>query len=151
MNNVLDNILTLLANNNYSEADLKLEEELSKKNIDLELKEKYRRLRTFVAEKTLKRKGFRNDVFIYLIGALEYYKDKKEDEIKKVAFEIGQLADKGFHINEPDAIIEIKSLGKKISHLQALCYMYAGFKIFEPELDIGIDFKNEFEQAKRFI
>ncbi len=144
-----ENILKLLADNEIDKADLELENMLNTEN-DKESIEKIKTFRTFIANKILKESGFRSDVLYYLVGALKYYAGKTKEEIQKVAFEIGQKGADGFNINDNESMIEIKALGRNLSHLQAICYMYAGFKLFEPKLDIGIDLIEEFEQAKIF-
>ncbi|HOV12694.1 MAG TPA: hypothetical protein PK771_00245 [Spirochaetota bacterium] len=147
MINNFEDILKLLAESETVKADTELERMLTFEK-DEKIIEKIKSFRTFIANKILKESGFRSDVLYYLVGALNYYKGKSKQEIQKVAFEIGQKGADGLNINDNESQIEIKALGKKLSHLQAICYMYAGFKLFEPKLDIGIDLKDEFEQAK---
>lgn len=149
MINKFENVLKLIAEKEYEKADENLGEMLNISS-DKEEKEKIKTYRTFIANKLIKETGFRADVFFYLTGALNYYNDKTTEQIKKVSFEIGIKAEEGFEINNPKAEVEIKALGKTMSHLQAICYMYAGFKTFEPTMNIGVDFKEEWEEAVRF-
>lgn len=144
-----ESILKLLADNETDKADLELGNMIKSEN-DKEAIEKIKSFRTFIASKVLKESGFRSDCLYYLVGALNYYKGKTKEEIQKVAFEIGQKGADGLNINDNESMIEIKALGRNLSHLQAICYMYAGFKLFELNLDIGIDLIEEYEQAKIF-
>lgn len=55
----------------------------------------------------------------------------------------------GFKIGEPDIKYTIESLGKECSGLQMVCYMYAGFQIIDPSLDVGFDLAKEYKMAKQ--
>lgn len=122
MINNFENILKLLADNETDKADLELEEML-KSETAKEVIEKIKTFRTFIANKIFKESGFRSDCLYYLVGALNYYKGKTTQEIQKVSFEIGQKGADGLNINDNESMIEIKALGRNLSHLQAICWI----------------------------
>ncbi len=143
-------VLDLIVTKKYTSADKLLENMLNIEK-DKDAVEKIKSFRTMIANKIMKEdSGFRSDAMYYLVGALEYYKGKSKPEIQAVAFEIGKRGDNGLDINDPEAMIKIDALGKTISHLQAICYMYAGFKLLDPQLNIGVDFKDEWKMAEMF-
>lgn len=108
-----------------------------------EAKDPARDYLTKIAEKTLKKDGFRVDAVMYLVSAINLFKTMDLEGIKTIAFEIATLAQNGLDINDPKKTYRIPALqGKEISGLCALCYMYVGFQKIEPSLDPGIDLKD---------
>jgi len=86
---------------------------------------------------------------MYIVDALQYFEDKSIDKIRKVGFEIGMLGRSGIDTDNPDKKYSLKSIpGKTFSGRHLLAYMYTAFKEFEPDMDTGIDFEQEYEQAK---
>ena len=83
MDEQLAPIITLLSENKFDEADLQLEELLNTK-ISADLKEKVKKLRSFIAQKNLKKEGLRIDAVFYILGAMQYYKKKKNRKFKKL-------------------------------------------------------------------
>ncbi|NLD51239.1 MAG: tetratricopeptide repeat protein [Clostridiaceae bacterium] len=117
-----------------------------------EAKDPAREYLTKIAEKTLKNKGFRLDAVMYLVSAMNMFKKLELEEIRKITFEVASIGQRGFDINNPDTTYRIMSLeGKEVSGLCAVCYMYAGFKIIDPALEVGIDLSEEYEQARKLI
>ncbi len=113
-----------------------------------EVKDPAREYLTKIAAKTLKKDGFRVDAVMYLVSAINLYKNMDLEGIKKVAFEIATLGQNGFDINDPKKTYKVPALqGNEISGLCAICYMYVGFKKIDPSLDTGIDLADEFNQA----
>jgi len=145
----LDDVLNLMVDKKYDSADKLLANMLTTEK-DADNVEKIKTFRRLIANKILKENNqFRSDAMYYLIAAKEYFKDKSKAEIQKVAFEVGKIAEvTGLDINNIDARVKVDSLGKTISHLQAICYMYAGFKQLDPLLDIGVDFSEEWNMAE---
>ncbi|MCU7550394.1 tetratricopeptide repeat protein [Chitinophagaceae bacterium LB-8] len=84
----------------------------------------------------------------YMIGALQYFKDKPKEAIQKVAFEIAGLGALGINPSDKDARTSLASVpGKSFSNLQMLAWMYVSFQQINPDLDTGLDFKNEYNIA----
>jgi len=104
-------------------------------------------LRRKIAEINLKSSGFRTDVMFYCIGALEHFKNLDKKEVKDISFEIGLKGQEGLDIFNPEKKHELKSMKGEFTGLQLISYMYVGFKNFAPEVDIGMDFSEEFKAA----
>src|SRR5699024_436475 len=89
---------------------------------------------------------------MYIVDALQYFEDKDTDEIRKVGFEIGMLGRSGIDTDDPAKKYSLKAIpGKKFSGRHLLAYMYTAFKEFKPEVDTGIDFEEEYKQAKELF
>ncbi|MDA8104397.1 MAG: hypothetical protein M0Z71_03365 [Nitrospiraceae bacterium] len=71
-------------------------------------------------------------------------------EIQKVGFEIGLLGQQGIDPANHEKKYTLKSIpGKEFTGLQLLAYMYAAFQVIDPFLDTGLNFKKEYEAAKK--
>jgi tetratricopeptide (TPR) repeat protein len=89
---------------------------------------------------------------MYIVDALQYFEDKSIDEIRKVGFEIGMLGRSGIDTDNPDKKFSLNTIpGKTFSGRHLLAYMYTAFKEFEPDMDTGIDFEEEYEKAKELL
>ena len=87
---------------------------------------------------------------MYCLSALQHFEDMELAEIQKVGFEIGLLGQQGIDPTNPDKKYTLKSIpGKEFTGLQLLAYMYAAFQVIDPFLDTGLDFKKEYEAAKK--
>jgi tetratricopeptide (TPR) repeat protein len=100
-----------------------------------------------IAEINLKAKGFRADAMFYCLSALQFFKDKTLEQVKQVAFEISMKGRQGMDINKPDKKYTLDSMGGSFTGLQLVSYMYVGFKMIDPKLDIGVDLSEEYKQA----
>lgn len=89
---------------------------------------------------------------MYIVDALQYFEGKSTDEIRKVGFEIGMLGRNGIDADTPEKKYSLNSItGKKFSGRHLLAYMYTAFQKFDPDVDTGIDFDEEYEQAKELF
>jgi tetratricopeptide (TPR) repeat protein len=104
-------------------------------------------LRRQIAEINLKAKGFRPDAMFYCLSALQFFKDKTTEQVRQVAFEIGMRGKQGLDINNPDKKYTLDSMGGSFTGLQLVSYMYVGFKMIDPKLNIGLDLSEEYKQA----
>ena len=100
-----------------------------------------------IAEINLKAKGFRPDAMFYCLSALQFFKDKTLEQVKQVAFEIGMKGRQGMDINNPNTKYTLDSMDGSFTGLQLVSYMYVGFKIIDPKLDVGLDLSEEYQQA----
>jgi tetratricopeptide (TPR) repeat protein len=100
-----------------------------------------------IAFKTLKSHGPRMDVVFYILSALEIFKGKSTQKVKDISFEIGMLGRQGLEINNPTKKFTLRTLPGEFTALQLVSMMYTGFKQFEPNLDIGMDFSEEYSLA----
>ena len=89
-------------------------------------------------------------VTMYCLSALQHFEGMELAEIQKVGFEIGLLGQQGIDPSNHDKKYTLKSIpGKEFTGLQLLAYMYAAFQVIDPFLDTGLDFKKEYEVAKK--
>ena len=95
----------------------------------------------------LKAEGLRPDVVMYCLAALERFEDMSESEVQEVAFEIAMLGQSGLDIHNPEKTYQIESLPGEFTGLQLLSYMYVGFQIVNPSVDLGADLSDEYEAA----
>lgn len=96
---------------------------------------------------TLKAEGLRPDVVMYCMAALEKFEDMDRSQIQEIAFEIATLGQSGLEIHNPSKTYRLESLPGEYTGLQLLSYMYVGFQIIDPSVDIGADFSDEYQAA----
>lgn len=91
-------------------------------------------------------------VVMYCLSALQYIKDKAAQEIKQLGFEIAMMGRQGFNTNNAEKIYHFANVpGKDFSGLEALAWMYTTWQQIDNAVDIGADFKKEYELAKELI
>jgi tetratricopeptide (TPR) repeat protein len=100
-----------------------------------------------IAEIKLKAKGFRADAMFYCLSALQFFKDKAQEQVKQIAFEIGMKGRQGLDINNPGKKYTLDSMDGYFTGLQLVSYMYVGFKMIDTKLDVGLDLSEEYKQA----
>lgn len=89
-------------------------------------------------------------VTMYCLSALQHFEGMELNEIQKVGFEIGLLGQQGIDPSNHDKKYTLKSIpGKEFTGLQLLAYMFSAFQVIDPFLDTGLDFKKEYEAAKK--
>jgi tetratricopeptide (TPR) repeat protein len=109
-----------------------------------------REARTKLAQKNLRANvpgGFRPDVMMYIMGALDTFDKIGSRKRQEVALEIALLGQRGLDINDPEQKYSLKTLPGKYSGLHLLAFMYTAFKQIDPTLDSGADFSQEYEMA----
>lgn len=107
---------------------------------------------TKIAEKSFKNSGVRVDAVMFLVSAINIYKQLNPEEIKRITFEIATIGDNGLDINNSNKKYKIPSLdNREMSGLSAICFMYVGFKIIDSTVDIGIDLSPEYTQALKLV
>ncbi len=102
-----------------------------------------------IAITSLKSKGFRMDVVMYMLSALKLFKKESENKVREIAFEIALIGTSGLDINNPDKKYTINGLPGVFTGLQLVSYMYVGFKKIASEQDIGVDFSKEYDMASK--
>jgi tetratricopeptide (TPR) repeat protein len=118
-----------------------------------DLAELARKDRSSLANRTMRTAvggDLRTDVVFYIADALERFEKMGPSKAKTVTFEIAMLGRNGLDINDPAQKYTLRSLGGNFSGLQLTAWMYVGLKMLDPNLDPGIDFSKEHEEAKRF-
>jgi Flp pilus assembly protein TadD len=89
-------------------------------------------------------------IVMFMVDALKYFKDKAAEDIKQTALEIAMLGTMGIDPNKKEYIIS-SIAGKRFSGNQVLAYYYVSWAIAMPEQveHLGLDFKTEYEMAKK--
>lgn len=91
-------------------------------------------------------------VVMYCLSALQYIKDKSPQEIKQIGFEIAMMGRQGFNTNNSEKIYHFANVPRKdFSGLEALAWMPTTWQQIDNTVDIGADFKKEYELAKELI
>ena len=103
--------------------------------------------RSRVGVDTLKAEGLRPDVVMYCMAALEKFEDMDRTQVREIAFEIAMLGQSGLEIHNPQKTYRLESLPGEYTGLQLLSYMYIGFQIVDPSVDIGADLSDEYQAA----
>ena len=87
-------------------------------------------------------------VVMFMVDALEYFKDKSKEEIKEMAMEIAMQGTQGFNPESKNYRIS-KIKGKQFSGYHILAYYYVSWALAIPEMlaDLGMPFDNEFKIA----
>jgi len=104
-----------------------------------------------IAVKSLKSSGPRMDVVFYMISALKMLKDKPQEKVQDISFEIALLGRQGFEINDPTKKFSLSTLPGEFSALQLVSIMYVGFQQIDPSLDLGMDFTDEYNLALNMV
>ena len=101
-------------------------------------------------QKHQKEMGTNMAIVMFMVDALKYFKDKAVEDIKQTALEIAMLGTMGIDPNKKDYIIS-SITGKRFSGNQVLAYYYVSWTLAMPEQvqHLGLDFKKEFEMAKK--
>lgn len=89
----------------------------------------------------------RPDAVMYCLGAMERFDGMPMGEVKKISMEIAVLGMSGLDVNDPSPKYTVSSLEGQFSGLHLLCIEYVGFKMFEPNLDLGFDLSAEYQKA----
>jgi tetratricopeptide (TPR) repeat protein len=91
-------------------------------------------------------------VVMYCLAALQLFEGKDESYVKEITFEIALLGSYGLNLDDKVKQYSLKSIpDKKFTALQLLAYEYVGFQIIDPSVDAGLDFNQEYENAKQLF
>lgn len=91
-------------------------------------------------------------VTMYMVGALDYFADMPQDEIKKIAMEIATIGMTGIDPNKDG--YQIPSIeGSSFSGYKTLAYYYVSWALAIPEMlsKLQMPFDKEYELAKQMI
>jgi hypothetical protein len=80
---------------------------------------------------------------------MKQFSQMSKEDVQKVGFEIATVGMNGINVNDPKSQYRLRTLSGTFSGLQLLCYEYAAFKQFAPNMDIGFDLAREYEEASR--
>ena len=123
-------------------------EKIIVQNVDDEFDNLSKNLQRQIAERIFSKDGIRIDAVYYCLGALEKFNEMSYTQIQGITFEISMLGRSGLDPSDSNTRYELSSIPGDFSALQLLCFMYVGFKILKPEIDIGFDLSKEYSAAK---
>lgn len=88
-------------------------------------------------------------VVMFMVDALQYFKGKNQEQVKKIAFEIAILGDQGF-FPEQDGYQVASMPDKTFSGYHILAYFYVSWAIAMPEAlqELKLPFDKEYAMAK---
>ena len=89
----------------------------------------------------------RPDVMMYIADALDTFDKVGTIKTREIAFEVALKGQDGLDINDSTQKYTLTTLAGNFSALNLVAIMYAGFKVLDPALDAGIDFKAEYDAA----
>ena len=109
-----------------------------------------RQERTRIAHKNLRGAtsgGVRLDVMMYILGALNTFKEVGVKKRQEITFEVAIKGRSGLDINDPTQKYTLKTLPGKFSGLHLVAIMHVGFKQIDPTMNSGADFDAEYDAA----
>ncbi|WP_291097643.1 MULTISPECIES: tetratricopeptide repeat protein [unclassified Flavobacterium] len=94
--------------------------------------------------------GINMAIVMFMVEALNHFKEKNTEDIKQAAFELAMLGTQGIDPNKKDYII-LSINNKRFSGNQVLAFYYVSWALAMPEQvqHLGLDFGKEFEMAKK--
>ena len=134
---------------NLAQADL-LFKQFIEAQPDHPLAEEARTIRTEYAQQGVKAQGlggFRPDVMMYILGALEDFATKSPQYRHRVAVEIAVLGRTGLDVHSSDKKYRLTTKPGAFSGLELLATMYTAFRQIDPTLPTGADFSAEYAHA----
>lgn len=136
----------------FKQEDWSESSEYLKKIIDQEIDDDIDRrakdLQREIAHKSFSKDGLRMDAVYYCLGALETYDEMSFGQIEDTVFEIAFMAKNGLDPSDHTTTHPLSVIEGEFTALQLLCFMYVGFKIVKPEVDIGFDLSPEYRAAQ---
>ena len=123
-------------------------ESIEKDPFDVETKNPYKEREMDKFQKTQEEIGTNMAVLMFMVDALQYFKDKKIEDIKKIAFEIAMYGTQGFRPDKLDYTIPSMP-GKIFSGYHILAYYYVSWKLAIPEMvsQLQLPYESEYELA----
>jgi len=126
--------------------------EYLRKIIDQEIDDEFdqlsKDLQRDIAQKSFSQDGLRMDAVYYCLGALETYDKMSFTQIQRITFEVSMLGRSGLDPSDSKTTYPLSSIPGEFTALHLLCFMYVGFKILKPEIDIGFDLSKEYSLAR---
>ena len=118
---------------------------------DSELAEHCRNDRSRIAQARFRANAggqVRMDAVMYCLGALRTFAQRSKEDVRAVAFEIAMLGMQGLDVNDPAQKYRLRSLPGQFSGLHLVAIEYVGFKIVDPNVDLGFDLSQEYQHAQ---
>ncbi|WP_282055665.1 tetratricopeptide repeat protein [Maribacter luteus] len=149
----LDGYFDLISETKYrnqSIDDVMAEVNLDPFNLDDDDPSKERKMRSFI--KNHSKEELNLPVAMYMVGALEFYRNMTKDQVKKIAFEFATLGMSGIDPEKDN--YEVPSIpNKKFTGYKALAFYYTSWALGIPEMlsQLQMPFDKEYEVANSFL
>ena len=101
-----------------------------------------------IAHSSFKTKAPRMDAVMYCLAALEKFSEMPIQDVHRITSEIALLGRNGLSVDDPNRTYKLDSMPGEFTGLQLVSYMYVGFQMIEPSMDIGFDLSAEYQTAK---
>jgi tetratricopeptide (TPR) repeat protein len=95
--------------------------------------------------------GLRTDAVFYCLDAMKKFRELGTVKTRAVVYEIAVLGRSGLDIHDTAQRYTLNSLPGRFSGMQLVCLMYTGSRLIQPDLDCGIDFSKEYEEAEKLF
>ncbi|UFX83352.1 tetratricopeptide repeat protein [Candidatus Absconditicoccus praedator] len=139
------------SSNDFEVTDKKDEEPIEYENVDNFKSDYFDIIKDYKDKGKIDESEINMAIVMYCVGAIQYLENLDFEKIKEIAFEIGMKGAGGISYGD-DTQYELKSIpGKKFTGYQLLAYMYVSWKIIEPTMDVGLDYSQEYELAKKIL
>lgn len=139
--------LVLFHQKKFSQSSEYLEKIIAQ-NFDDEFDNLSKDLQREITGKVFLKDGLRMDAVYYCLAALERFDEMSFTQIQRIAFEIATLGKGGLDPSDPKTTYKVSDIPGDFTALQLLSFMYVGFKLLKPEIDIGFDLSKEYSAAK---
>jgi tetratricopeptide (TPR) repeat protein len=93
----------------------------------------------------------RMDAVMYLVGAIEKFRNLDRLKVQEIGFEIAMKGQRGLDVNDPTQKYSLSTLSGNFSGLHLMCFMFAAFKVLDPTVDIGFDLSKEYGVAQSMV
>jgi tetratricopeptide (TPR) repeat protein len=147
----LDNFFELINEDDYRNKRTSVEgllESVENDPFGVESTDIYKRREEEKFQKSQKEIGTNMAVVMFMIDALNYFKNMPNEDIKKIAFEIAMLGTQGFSPDKKGYKVNLIP-GKEFSGYHILAYYYVSWKLAIPEMvsQLNLPYENEYELA----
>lgn len=102
-----------------------------------------------ISHKSFKTDDSHPEAVFYCRSAIVKFSQMSIGEIKQIAFEIAEKGMQGLDVDDLEEKYTLNSLEGHFSGFLLVCYMYVGFQMIDPSLDIGFDLSEEYNSAKK--
>lgn len=109
-----------------------------------------RRMSILIEEAIQDTANLRMDVVMHCMNAIETFSDMDRRGIGLVLQEIARRGRNGVLLGDTSRRYQIETLGTELEGLAMVVYMFTGIRMLGYPEDLGLDFRPEYEMAKRF-
>lgn len=139
------------SSNDFEVTDKKDEEPIEYENVDNFKSDYFDIIKDYKDKWKIDESEINMAIVMYCVWAIQYLENLDFEKIKEIAFEIWMKWAGGISYWD-DTQYELKSIPwKKFTWYQLLAYMYVSWKIIEPTMDVGLDYSQEYELAKKIL